>query len=209
MSSDVGRDLDAGERLDGVLEKNSIRLGSVVLGRSRFFILVAAPDLPKANDIADLVCQTGPGGRFESQRLFDAVSNLSVVTVHASALTVICNTCGSPFTGRRSTARFCSPRCRLVRHRASALEVAATGTGAPAGALLSVSGAHSLPAPLPKKRETLWASRGPERLPQGILRDERYPNMYRVVLPDGSLSDTVNLARAKDALAAVGDGSAA
>ena len=57
----MGRDLDAGERLDGVLEKNSIRLGSVVLGRSRFFILVAAPGLrtgtPKSwGQILSLLC---------------------------------------------------------------------------------------------------------------------------------------------------------
>jgi len=62
-----------------------------------------------------------------------------------------------------------------------------------------------LPAPRPKKRETLRASGGLEQLPPGILRDDRYPNMYRVVLPDGSLSDMVNLARARDALAAIRD----
>jgi hypothetical protein len=33
--------------------------------------------------------------------------------------------------------------------------------------------------------------------------------MYRVVLPDASLTDMLNLTRAKDALAAIGDGSAA
>jgi hypothetical protein len=40
-------------------------------------------------------------------------------------------------------------------------------------------------------------------LPKGIVRDARYPNMYRLRLPDGTLSDTVNLTRAKDALRAL------
>jgi hypothetical protein len=46
-------------------------------------------------------------------------------------------------------------------------------------------------------------------LQPGIVPDERYPGMYRLRLPDGSLSDVVNLTRAKDALAAVHAGSAA
>jgi hypothetical protein len=33
--------------------------------------------------------------------------------------------------------------------------------------------------------------------------DERFPGMYRLKRADGSLSDMVNLTRAKDALAAV------
>jgi hypothetical protein len=126
-----------------------------------------------------------------------------------SAPTTFCATCGSPFAPRRSTRRFCSSRCRLINHRASALNTPARPVGEPDGAFLSVSGTHSLPEPLPKKRETLRASRTPERLPRGIVRDERYPNMYRVVLPDASLTDMLNLTRAKDALAAIGDGSAA
>lgn len=32
-----------------------------------------------------------------------------------------------------------------------------------------------------------------------VVPDERYPNMWRVRRPDGSLSDMVNLTRAKDA----------
>jgi hypothetical protein len=123
--------------------------------------------------------------------------------------TAICLACRSPFTPRRSTARFCSSRCRLINHRASAPKTPARPAGELADAFLSVSGLPSPSAPLPKKFETLRGSRGPERLPRGILRDKRYPNMYRVVLPDGSLSDMVNLTRAKDALAAVSEGSMA
>jgi len=34
-----------------------------------------------------------------------------------------------------------------------------------------------------------------------IERDSKYPQMYRLRLPDGRLSDMVNLTRARDALA--------
>jgi hypothetical protein len=34
-----------------------------------------------------------------------------------------------------------------------------------------------------------------------IVPDKRWPGMYRLRLPDGSLTDMVNLTRAKDALA--------
>jgi hypothetical protein len=46
---------------------------------------------------------------------------------------------------------------------------------------------------------------GPHSLPPGIVPDERYPAMYRLRLPDGRLSDMVNLTRARDALAAISD----
>ena len=36
-----------------------------------------------------------------------------------------------------------------------------------------------------------------------IVPDERFPGMYRLKRTDGSLSDMVNLTRAKDALAAI------
>lgn len=38
-----------------------------------------------------------------------------------------------------------------------------------------------------------------------IVVDERWSGMYRLRLPDGSLSDMVNLARARDALASLED----
>jgi hypothetical protein len=41
----------------------------------------------------------------------------------------------------------------------------------------------------------------PKSLPAGIVRDTVYANMYRLVRPDGSLSDMVNLTKAKDAAA--------
>jgi len=37
-------------------------------------------------------------------------------------------------------------------------------------------------------------------LPPGIVSDAKWPGMYRLVLGDGSLSDMINLTRARDAL---------
>jgi hypothetical protein len=41
-----------------------------------------------------------------------------------------------------------------------------------------------------------------------IVPDTRWPDMYRLRFPDGSLSDMVNLTRAKDALARMKDAAA-
>src|SRR5262249_52454170 len=41
---------------------------------------------------------------------------------------------------------------------------------------------------------------GPRSLPPGIVPGKHSPGMYRLRLPDGSLSDMVSLTRAKDAL---------
>ena len=38
-------------------------------------------------------------------------------------------------------------------------------------------------------------------MPHKIVPDSKYPNMYRIVLPDGRLSDMLNLSRAKDTAA--------
>jgi hypothetical protein len=46
---------------------------------------------------------------------------------------------------------------------------------------------------------------GAPSLPPRLVPDERHPGMYRLRLPDGRLSDMVNLTRARDALAAIRD----
>ena len=116
-------------------------------------------------------------------------------------VTAVCSACGLPFKHRRSTARFCSARCRLINHRASAFTRPPKPVGEPADTFVSVSGSPSPSALHLRKLETL--RRGAKQLPRGIVRDERHPTMYRVVMPDGSLTDMVNLTRAKDALAAM------
>jgi hypothetical protein len=43
-------------------------------------------------------------------------------------------------------------------------------------------------------------------MPPEIVPDERWPSMYRLLNADGSLSDMLNLARAKDVVAAASEG---
>jgi hypothetical protein len=44
---------------------------------------------------------------------------------------------------------------------------------------------------------------GPRKILR-IVRDQKYPNMWRIEFPDGKLSDMVNRTRAKDAAMAHG-----
>jgi hypothetical protein len=70
--------------------------------------------------------------------------------------------------------------------------------GVPAPAILSVTGCRDIRATIKPIFVTL---RQPASLPERIVPDGNYPGMYRLRLPDGSLSDLVNLTRARDALA--------
>jgi hypothetical protein len=108
-----------------------------------------------------------------------------------------CLHCERPFRPRRSTARFCSNRCRLNSHRSVAARTPLTATETPPGAIVSVSGAVGLQKQSPAISETLSGGRP---LPRGIVPDAKWSGMYRLRLPDGELSDMVNLTRAKDAL---------
>jgi hypothetical protein len=104
-----------------------------------------------------------------------------------------CVSCGASFVPHRSTARFCSPRCRTAAHRSSAAACNATTARRKAcGAIKSAPGIVETPR--------LSVTRNPR-----IVVDERWSGMYRLRLPDGSLSDMVNLARARDALASLED----
>ena len=123
-----------------------------------------------------------------------------------------CQACELPFTPRRSTARFCSDRCRKANARQGADSVP-RARGVRRGAVLSVPRYPTLGDPTADSNVTLIppvipASKPAIELPPGIVRDAKYPNMYRLRLLDGSLSDMVNLTRAKDALAALSEGSA-
>ena len=110
-----------------------------------------------------------------------------------------CAECGRCFTPRLSTARYCSSRCRLLRHRASRPAMPARGGETADGAFLSVSG---YPTTQPRGNgigETLRAPQA-RALPRGIVPDANWPGMYRVQLADGTLSDMLNLTRARDLL---------
>jgi hypothetical protein len=116
----------------------------------------------------------------------------------------LCSHCGIEFKPRRCSARFCSSRCRLISHRSATAGTPATATRKDAGARVSVSGPASLQNQNPAGSETLR-----QPLPRGIVPDAKWPGMYRLRRPDGTLSDMVNLTRARDALAALLAGGAA
>jgi hypothetical protein len=89
----------------------------------------------------------------------------------------ICQQCGEPLqAASRRHARFCSPAHRSAYHRSSTV---GTRPRVPflTGATCDKSAA--------------------------IVLDKRVPGMYRLKRADGSLSDMVNLTRAKDALGAM------
>jgi hypothetical protein len=117
-----------------------------------------------------------------------------------------CSHCGRGFTPRRSTARYCGDACRK---RASREKMPAGGPRAAPDAFFSVTGTPvtteiiNRPA---ESRVTLKVSSKPApKLPPGIVPDGVYPGMYRVRLPDGTLSDMVNLTRARDAARALAE----
>src|SRR5262249_16792800 len=95
----------------------------------------------------------------------------------------ICHHCGKPLppTARRH-ARFCSPAHRAAYHRS---EIA-------------------LKSPRVRFLKGVAASNSRTASPYvEIVPDARFPGMYRLKRTDGTLSDMVNLTRAKDALAVV------
>jgi hypothetical protein len=54
---------------------------------------------------------------------------------------------------------------------------------------------------MPQATKPLFVTlRRPKALSKPIVPDAQWPGMYRLSLPQGSLSDMVNLTRAKDAL---------
>ena len=89
------------------------------------------------------------------------------------------------------SAKYCSPRCRTAAcrtRRQRGAETASGGSTSRETAPFRLGPLHSLVTPVARK------------LPDGLIRDAIYPNMYRLLLADGSLSDMTNLTRAKDAL---------
>jgi hypothetical protein len=117
-------------------------------------------------------------------------------------MSATCPACGSPFRPQRSTARFCSPRCRKVsqraRDRGMPIRTAVTRPSVATDAVLSVTTSIGMSAG--QKPESVTLRRKPTKLDPRIVPDLKWPGMYRIRRPDGSLSDMVNLTRARDAL---------
>ena len=127
---------------------------------------------------------------------------------HSSAATAVCRECRKRFLlSRRSNqhrhaggaphngSRFCSPRCKQAAYRKRN-----------AGRLKTAQGANTqatVTCPVEDIENVGEIGTKKTVLHPRIVPDKCYPNMYRFKLPDGSLSDMVNLTRAKDALAAM------
>jgi hypothetical protein len=125
--------------------------------------------------------------------------------VSEAAKTIPCAYCNERFTpsahsnqhrtggGPIRASRFCSSAHRQAAYRARRAPGRVTGLGGvtePEGQLKSPPGTEILAS----------VTRTPKTpLPPGIVPDTRYPGMYRLRLPDGRLSDMVNLTRANDA----------
>jgi hypothetical protein len=87
-----------------------------------------------------------------------------------------CLACETQFHPRRSTARYCSARCR-VAHARSRSDIPRKGPQGVRGAIISVTGhhpssptaeGHSVTLTSPIKRES-------KPLPDGIVRDAKWP----------------------------------
>jgi len=118
-------------------------------------------------------------------------------------MSVTCLACGSQFRPQRSTARFCSSRCRVTakrtRDRGSSVSMAAaTRPGVAPDAVLSVTGPAGISGV--QKPQSVTLRRYAPKLDPRIVADPNWPNMFRLKRADGTLSDMVNLTRAKDAL---------
>ena len=117
-------------------------------------------------------------------------------------MSATCYACGVQFKPRRSTARFCSPRCRKASHRARdrgmPISVAATRPGVGLDAGLSVT--RTIGMSEGQKPQSVTLRRKPPKLDPRIVPDAQWAGMYRIRRPDGTLTDMVNLTRAKEAL---------
>ena len=117
-------------------------------------------------------------------------------------MSATCHACGSQFRPQRSTARFCSPRCRKAtqraRDRGMPINVAATRPGVGLDAVLSVTATIGMSEG--QKPQSVTLKRKPAKLDPRIVPDPKWPGMYRIRRPDGSLSEMANLTRRRDAL---------
>src|SRR5215469_7486049 len=113
-------------------------------------------------------------------------------------MSATCSACSLQFRPQRSTARFCSSRCRVAAQRArgrgTPIRVAATRPSVATDAVLSVTATVEMSEGQKPQSVTLG------RLDPRIIPDEHWPGMYRIRRPDGTLTDMVNLTRAKEAL---------
>jgi hypothetical protein len=128
--------------------------------------------------------------------------------------TIPCRQCGNKFapafragrdSARRTSrkartltdARFCSNRCRQANYR---WRSAVTGNEEKAHPAPRVLSAVTVALQHIDNTGEFYTKNEDARPGWGIVPDAKWPGMYRMRRPDGSLSDMVNLARVKDAL---------
>jgi hypothetical protein len=115
---------------------------------------------------------------------------------------IACQACGREFYGKRSDARTCGDNCRQ-RLRRSRQRGDRTLSEARTADLSVTRYSGKVPvhirARVTDKPARVAQKSTSRRLPPGVVPDANWAGMYRVRLPDGSLTDMVNLTRAKEA----------
>ena len=124
----------------------------------------------------------------------------------------VCAICRKSFTRRRSTARFCSPRCRQRAHRRAGLsrvgelknakasskrDVRPTRGPCNSGVGLCTLNPSSKTAP--QQPEPVSGSVTRSFTPF-LLADQHWPGMWRIAFQNGRLSDMLNITRAREAM---------
>jgi hypothetical protein len=113
---------------------------------------------------------------------------------------IACSHCGTEFKPLRRSARFCSSTCRVAAHRkadCNANLAADTPSEAPRtsqnGSKVHAGRPEQIKAPTAGKPLSVTRS-------YAIVPDAKWPGMYRIKRPDGTLTEMVNRTRARDAL---------
>jgi hypothetical protein len=132
------------------------------------------------------------------------------------AITAVCRECKKRFPlGRRAnqhrrangslnkTRRFCSSACKQAayrrRSRNAKAEKVVQGINTHAAVTRPLEHIETIGKIRTEKTTEPYRNRA-RKLDRRIVPDAVYPGMYRIRLSDGSLSDLVNLMRAKDAV---------
>jgi hypothetical protein len=121
---------------------------------------------------------------------------------------VACSHCGAEFRPLRRSARFCGSTCRVAAHRKTDCNANSGAHNAGEGPRSARNGSRvhagrSAQINTPTATKHLSVTRD-----FAIVPDAKWPGMHRIRRLGGSLSDLVNLTRAKDALRSLDGGAA-
>jgi hypothetical protein len=126
-----------------------------------------------------------------------------------------CTICSHPFTARRSTAQYCSARCRQTAHRRDCRQPYKTFgiteesgvadvrfTGSRIGLIVD-PGIQPSPGTSPATKRRPSEPSSIHVACFHLIPDQHWPGMWRILLPSGRLSGMLNKSRATDALARI------